>query len=415
MKRFLSFFCFLFVTVAVIADSCYQENRNKGLRLMTSKQYDKAMKCFFAAKSCTDKPKNNDIDKLISRCVEKKKEAEKEPAHTQEQPRPNRPTPTPEPSRPREPEPPRPLTVNKSTNNFAVTAAPLGEVVTYEVAAPGKYSVSSNQEWCIVKEQTPGSFSMEFLTNPKPRERSAAIEVVSENDRITIEIDQEANIPQWTATGSVRSISSPAAETPVLMQYMRSHPKCRLGALTTNRRGVIITGNSDAIFTEDTPEGLKLLLERLRASNARVDAIALTGSDYYCVIWDDNKWDGNVPVAMKEKLNEYIGKGAKILDISISDDGNFTILSDSNVYASRKSDMDLIIAAEDDYGLSQDIQITPHGICIVCEYGIVYRNIPENMADALNALSFRPEDVTFTDGGTYIITSQSGDSEYNLR
>lgn len=382
---------------------------------MSQKQYDKAMQYFFAAKRCPDKPKNNDIDKLISRCVEKKKAAEKAEKEQAARVEHSRTPPAAEPVKPREPEPPRPLSVNNQIRDFDAMVPPTNFVATYKVAAPGQYTVSADEEWCIIKEQTSGDFKAEFLANPKPRPRKATIEVVCNNEHVTISVEQEANIPAWSAKGVTRSISSPAAETPVLLNYLRSQPKCRVGALTTNRRGVIINGNSNAVYSEETPEAFKSLLSELQSRDVFIDAIALTGSDYYCVVWNGNKWEGKVPEAMMEKLNNYISNGAKILDISISDDGNFTILTDSNVYASRKNDMDLIIDAEDELGMSKNIHITPYGICIVCEYGIVYRNIPANLAEALDNLPFHPEQVIYTDGGTYIISSAAGDCEYNIR
>lgn len=51
--------------------------------------------------------------------------------------------------------------------------------------------------------------------------------------------------------------------------------------------------------------------------------------------------------------------------------------------------------------------VTNKGICVVCQRGIYYYNIPSNLETELKSLEYRPDHVTFTDSGTYLITTET--------
>lgn len=389
--------------MAVFAQSCYNDNRGDGLNYMKNKQYDKAIRCFNAAKNCPDRPAKHDLDKLIEQCFSMKKTG------VNEKPIREADNKTPEPAAH------QPLMVNNSTKNFEVKVPPTSGSQKLSVKSPSKFSVTSDKDWCVVTEQTNTGFKYDISANTKPRSRKATLKITCGDESITVGMTQEANIPEWAPKGTTRKISSPAAEMPAMLEYIRKNPSCRLGGLTANRRGIVVDGNGEIFMTEELPETFKTILGDIKKSGSHIDAIAMTGSDYFCVVWDGNKWKGKVPEAMGKKLNGYLKDNSKIIGISISDDGNFVILTDKNIYASRKNDMDLIIAAEDNYGQAKSIYITTYGICVICEYGIMYRNIPENLASALRAAKFRPDHITYTDGGTYILMKKDGQCEYNIR
>lgn len=399
MKRIISIIAFLMVVMSMTAQSCYNENRGDGLKFMQNKQYDKAIRCFVVAKECPDKPKNNDLDALINKC-KKQKTAQKKTVK--------------EPVRPTPP-PVIPFSVNDNRNDFSVKFSASGGTKNFNVKGTSKYTVTDDNEWCKVSSQTNTSFSLMVGANTKPRERMVTLSVNNDRETIHVTANQEAYIPKWAPTGSTRKVSSPAAEMPTMRSNLSKNPICRLGGISSNRKGVAVRGNNEVFMTEEVPEGLKTILQNIQKGRQHIDAMALTGSDYYCVVWNENKWDGRVSAGMKDKLNGYIANGERIIDISICDDGNFVILSDKHVYASRKSDMDFIIEAEDNYGPSKSFCVTTYGICVVCEYGIVYRNIPDNLASALGSTHMRPDRVVYTDAGTYIISTERGECEYNIR
>ena len=70
------FLCFLTSPLQAqeIKDSgCYNKTRSGGVAAMDKKDYDKAIQWFEQAKGCSDKPSNNDLDKLIKKCNDEKK------------------------------------------------------------------------------------------------------------------------------------------------------------------------------------------------------------------------------------------------------------------------------------------------------------------------------------------------------
>ena len=69
MRRIIGFTFLLFISVVLYAQtSCYNETRGRGISYYNKGQYENAIKAFTAAKSCPDKPKNNDLDSWISKC-----------------------------------------------------------------------------------------------------------------------------------------------------------------------------------------------------------------------------------------------------------------------------------------------------------------------------------------------------------
>ena len=115
---------------------------------------------------------------------------------------------------------------------------------------------------------------------------------------------------------------------------------------------------------------------------------------------------------MKNKLNEFNGNAEKIMSVSISENGNFAIVTDKHFYASNSLDNSNMKKAKSLYGFIKDVCVTNQGICVVCERGIYYYNIPTKLAEALEQCNFRPDHVVFTDSGTYLITSETEESKY---
>ena len=71
--------------------------------------------------------------------------------------------------------------------------------------------------------------------------------------------------------------------------------------------------------------------------------------------------------------------------------------------------------AENKYGDSKCITISTKGICIICEYGICYYNIPAQLAKHLKTSKNHPDFITYTDSGTYFMSNEDGWYEYNIR
>lgn len=67
-RKLILLLSLLMCSVALYAQGCYEFSRNKGLSLFNHGKYAEAKSQFVAARSCPDKPANNDLDTWISRC-----------------------------------------------------------------------------------------------------------------------------------------------------------------------------------------------------------------------------------------------------------------------------------------------------------------------------------------------------------
>lgn len=66
--RFVFIFILLFITIASIAQSCYEATRAEGIALYNQKKYVEAIDCFESAKTCYDLPSTNDLTTQINKC-----------------------------------------------------------------------------------------------------------------------------------------------------------------------------------------------------------------------------------------------------------------------------------------------------------------------------------------------------------
>ena len=97
-----------------------------------------------------------------------------------------------------------------------------------------------------------------------------------------------------------------------------------------------------------------------------------------------------------------------IYSISISENGDFAIVTNEHFYASNSTDYDNMITAKDMFGQLKDVCITNKGITVVCQNGIYYHNIPTSVEERLKTCTERPDHIRFTDSGTFLISYENG-------
>lgn len=68
MIKKLSIICFVLFCTAVYAQDCYNTTRSQGISLFNQGKKAKAKEYFVSAKTCPDKPSNNDLDAWIKKC-----------------------------------------------------------------------------------------------------------------------------------------------------------------------------------------------------------------------------------------------------------------------------------------------------------------------------------------------------------
>ncbi len=210
----------------------------------------------------------------------------------------------------------------------------------------------------------------------------------------------------WEVSGSSRSYTDIATPLTYIKNQIDDRGKCRLGAITEYGKGIVIHGNNGYAYTS-IPNSLIEKIKEIGENKNRISSITLTNSGYYCIVYQRNAWYGVVPQKMSEKLHEFNNNQEEIRSVSISENGDFAIVTDKHYYASNDSDFNSMNKAHDKYGSIKNVCVTNKGICVVCQRGIYYYNIPSNLETKLKRLEYRPDHVTFTDSGTYLITTET--------
>lgn len=160
MKRIILLIIVTFFTFSLYSQtSCYNETRSRGISFYNKGQYDNAIKAFTAAKSCPDKPKNNDLDSWISKCKSK-------------------PTPT-----------PTPIPVKTDTyirvdgkSSTTSTKSSSGGSETFNISTDARsWTTWGVPSWCSIENKTSGSFVLRVNANTSTSERSDYMEVRTPN------------------------------------------------------------------------------------------------------------------------------------------------------------------------------------------------------------------------------------------
>lgn len=246
--------------------------------------------------------------------------------------------------------------------------------------------------------------------NPEKENRTDHFTITSGNQEVKVNIIQTCKQVLWEVSGTSRAYTDDAESLSYLSSQIKEQGECRLGAITEFGSGIVIFGNNGA-SSISVPESF---WNKIKAIDTKINSLALTNSGYYCVVYERNGWFGHVPEKMKRKLNEFNENAEEILSISISENGDYAIVTDEHFIASNSSDHSNMKNAYDKYGSIKNVCITNKSICVVCQDGILYDNIPSNLEGKLNSIDYHPDHVTYTDSGTYLITTETGTYSYHM-
>ena len=179
MKRLFCVFSVIFISCVLYGQSCYNETRSRGISFYNKGQYENAIKAFTAAKSCPDKPKNNDLDSWISKCKSK-------PA----------PTPTPTPAKTD-----TYIKVDGKSSTTSTQSAS-GGTETFNVSTDARsWTTWGVPSWCSIENKTSGSFVLRVNANTSTSERSDYMEVRTPNGHSArINIKQSGKTNSTSAT-----------------------------------------------------------------------------------------------------------------------------------------------------------------------------------------------------------------------
>lgn len=284
---------------------------------------------------------------------------------------------------------------------------------TITVSANGAWRIGTNTCGWGHLSISGSQLTVQLDANTGSSSRTDYFTIKSGDQELRVNITQNGSSNSWTISGKSRAYTDTANGLTYLTSQIKEKAQCRLGGITEFGKGVVVFG-SNGFAWMSIPDYLSEKLKEINKNEGKIESITLTNSGYYCVVYDRNAWYGVVPEQMKTKLNDFNRNGELISGVSICENGNFAIITDKHMYASHANDHSCIKKASDLYGFVKDVCITDRGICVVCEKGIYYNNIPSNLEKALKDCTFQPDHVFFTDAGTYLVTSEQGSYMYNM-
>ncbi len=207
--------------------------------------------------------------------------------------------------------------------------------------------------------------------------------------------------------GTSRKYVDVAPQLIHISKSINSWGQCRLGALTEEESGIAVYGNN-GYATIGIKEELLSKIKEINDSGKTIKSVTITKMGYYCMVYERNGWFGDVPESLKTILNQYNKDMEDIYCVSIADNGDYVAISNEHFCASNPTDYERLNEANILYGCVKFACTTARAICVVCENGIYYHNIPSKLETTLKNISFKPDKVEFTDSGTYLITNDRG-------
>ena len=215
-------------------------------------------------------------------------------------------------------------------------------------------------------------------------------------------------------SGSTRAYTDNATGLSYLTTCIKGWEKCRLGALTESGAGVAVYGVNGYATTGNLSSSFVAKIKELNGNKKTFKSVTATSSGYYCIVYGRNGWYGSVPEDMKLKLNQFNNDREDIYCVSIAENGDFVIITDKHIYASNLTDKANLNKASTKYGHIKYACVTNRALVVICQNGIFYNNIPTNLEVKLKSISFKPDKITFTDSGTYLITNENEAYSYNM-
>lgn len=181
----------------------------------------------------------------------------------------------------------------------------------------------------------------------------------------------------------------------------------------TDKCAVAIFG-SNGYNSNELPVDMRNALSACNKAKQTINDVAVTDVGWWCVVYDNYHYKGNVPSGLREELAQYASRQEEILSISISENGDFAIVGDKNYYASNDIDAKVIKNAIELYGRINSVCISNRGTLVTCTKGIFYVNVPSNVIDRLKKQNFTPTVIRYTDSGTFVAFDGKGGNAFYM-
>lgn len=213
--------------------------------------------------------------------------------------------------------------------------------------------------------------------------------------------------------GTTRTYTDNATALSHLTENIKKWEQCRTGAITSVGKGVAIYGNNGYASTGIPND----LLEKIKYANdnsLRIHDVCMSANGtYWCIVYGSGGWQSWAPTSFNEKMKACHSASEKIVSISITNSGEWVIITDKHLYASSTTFQNKLSEVSDLFGYIYSVALTDKGYVICADRGLYYNNIPTKVLEKIKEKASTKiiKVLKFTDDGTVFLTD--GESSYS--
>lgn len=290
---------------------------------------------------------------------------------------------------------------------------------TWEVQYPsgGMYDVtrSGNTLTVKIKENTSSDSRSDFFnvkTTDGSKVQKITLSQYGKNTSNTGLSYTHSGGKTYKLIGTTRMYTDNAKALNHLNENMKKWNQCRTGAITSVGKGVVIYG-SNGYASIGIPDDLSKKIEYANNNSMKIHDVCISNDgNYWCIAYGDGGFQSWAPTTFNDKMSACIAAGEKIVSMSISNSGNWAIITDKHLYASNTIFQNKLSEVSDLLGYIYSVALTEKGYVICADRGVYYNNIPTKVLENIKDMAANKviKVLKFTDDGTVLLTD--GESRY---
>ncbi|MBQ9355871.1 MAG: hypothetical protein IJT98_01055 [Prevotella sp.] len=190
---------------------------------------------------------------------------------------------------------------------------------------------------------------------------------------------------------------------------------CKNVAITRTNGDVALNGRNNYVVSA-VPQELSSKLRELKRGGHLIDDVTLTENGNWVILWDTNDatWSSGLPQRLIDKINEYHRNGYVVRSITFNDNGEWVIVSDEYYSASSSALERWLQGGTENYGKLWTVAVTDNGAVAVYDRGFRYRgNVPEELKQALRETSYDVYRLKYA-GSSWFFADNEGNFRYNM-
>ncbi len=231
---------------------------------------------------------------------------------------------------------------------------------------------------------------------------SIAVDESDDNEIIEFQLSDDFTLIGRVKTDYVDEADAQKEMVEAIAKYDNAKTAC-----LTNHKGVFVYGGN-GYYSNQLSSDMMDALRYCNNNKYTINDIAVTDIGWWCVVYEGNKYKGSLPDNCKKALDGYIKDGEKILSLSISENGNYALITDKHYDASNEFDKKAMKIAGETFDYMKSVCITNNGIFVTCSKGALFWDVPENIIEKLKMYQGKPTLIRYTDSGTYIALDGKG-------